>query len=90
MHRGKYLSAPLILTMALWCQPATSADIYRWIDEEGVVRWSEVCYCETPLLHERKTVYDQHFTEIETEEVECYVKIEGRPFMEYLRGEANA
>jgi len=41
MHRGKYLSAPLILTMALWCQPATSADIYRWIDEEGVVHFSD-------------------------------------------------
>ena len=54
------------------------------IDEEGVVRWSEVCYCATPLLHERATVYDRHFTDIETEEVEGYVEIEGRPFMEFL------
>jgi hypothetical protein len=54
------------------------------INDEGVVRWSEVCYCPTPLLHERATVYDRHFTDLETEEVEGYVEYEGRPFMEYL------
>lgn len=54
------------------------------IDEDGVVRWSEACYCPTPLEHERETVYDQHFTDLETEEVERYVEIEGRPFMEFL------
>ena len=54
------------------------------IDDEGVVRWSEVCYCPTPLQHERETVYDQHFTHIETEEVKDYVKFDGRPLMEFL------
>ena len=54
------------------------------IDEEGVVRWSEVCYCPTPLLHERATVYDQHFTDIETERVGDYVQFEGESFMDYL------
>ena len=54
------------------------------IDEDGVVRWSEVCYCPTPLQHERATVYDQHFTAIETQEVEEYVQFEGQAFMEYL------
>jgi GNAT superfamily N-acetyltransferase len=54
------------------------------IDSAGVVRWSEVCYCPTPLEHERKTVYDRHFTELETEEVEGYVEYEGRSLMEYL------
>ena len=54
------------------------------IDEEGVVRWSEVCYCPTPLLHERETVYDQHFTDIETEEVEGYVEFDGDSLMAYL------
>jgi hypothetical protein len=60
------------------------------IDEDGVVRWSEVCYCPTPLEHERETVYDQHFTDLETEEVESYVEIGGEPLMEYLRSEASA
>lgn len=54
------------------------------IDEEGVVRWSEVCYCPTPLEQERANVYDQHFTGIETQEVEEYVQFEGEAFMEYL------
>ena len=54
------------------------------IDEEGVVRWSEVCYCPTPLEQERANVYDQHFTAIETEEVEDYVEFEGEALMEYL------
>jgi hypothetical protein len=54
------------------------------IDEEGVVRWSEVCYCPTPLQHERATVYDDHFTDIETEEVNDYVEFEGEALMTRL------
>ena len=53
-------------------------------DDEGVVRWSEVCYCPTPLQHERATVYDQHFTDLATEAVEGYVEFEGEPLMEFL------
>ncbi len=59
------------------------------IDDEGVVRWSEVCYCPTPLQHERATVYDRHFTDLETEDVEDYVEFEGKPFMEYLEHQAE-
>ena len=54
------------------------------IDDEGVVRWSEVCYCSTPLEHERATVYDQHFTNLEVAEVEDYVQFEGKPLMALL------
>lgn len=57
------------------------------IDNEGVVRWSEVCYCPTPLQHERATVYDQHFTDLETEEVEGYVAFDGEPLMEFLESD---
>ena len=55
------------------------------IDESGVVRWSQLCYCPTPLAHERATVYDQHFTDLETEEADAHAEFEGQPFMEYLR-----
>lgn len=58
------------------------------IDEDNVVRWSEVCYCPTPLQHERETVYDRHFTDIETEQIEDYVEFEGKPFMEFLEKRA--
>ena len=44
------------------------------IDDSGVVHWSELCYCSTPLAHERATVYDQHFTELETTEVGAHVE----------------
>ena len=54
------------------------------INNNGVVRWSEVCYCPTPLQHERTTVYDNFFNNIQTEEVEDYVEFDGEPFMAYL------
>ena len=51
---------------------------------DGVVQWSEICYCSTPLEHERQTVYDHHFTEIETEVVDGYVQFDGEPFVDFL------
>ncbi len=54
------------------------------IDHEGVVRWSEVCYCPTPLQHEKKTVYDHFFDAVETNEAEDYVDFEGEDFMQDL------
>jgi hypothetical protein len=57
--------------------------------DDGLVRWSEVCYCATPLAHERQTVYDHYVTEMETEEVEGYVEFEGEPLMDYLNGLAE-
>lgn len=30
------------------------------------VEWLETCYCSPPLRHERATIYDQFFTDIET------------------------
>ncbi len=56
------------------------------IDESGIVCWSEVCYCPTPLKHERATVYDRFFTDIETEENEDYVEFDGDDFMNRLAG----
>ena len=55
------------------------------IDDDGFVRWSEVCYCPTPLEHERATVYDHHFEEIQTKPVEEYVEFKGEPLMEHLK-----
>ncbi len=54
------------------------------ISQDGTVRWSEVCYCPTPLQHERETVYDRYFEDIQTEEIEDYVEFEGEAFMEHL------
>ena len=54
------------------------------LTEEGNVSWSEVCYCPTPLAHERATVFDEHFEDLETEVIEGYEDHAGRSFMEYL------
>ena len=51
---------------------------------DGRVHWSQACYCDTPLAHERATVYDDHFDDLLTEETDAYVAFEGEPFMEHL------
>jgi len=60
------------------------------IGHDGVVRWSEKCYCPTPLQHERATVYDRFFTEIETEGIDDYIEYEGEPFLEFLERAASS
>jgi len=50
----------------------------------GVVEWFEMCFCPTPLQHERKTHYDFYFSDIETELVEDYGKVEGKSFWSYM------
>ena len=49
-----------------------------------VVEWFEMCFCPTPLQHERKTQYDFYFSDIETELVEDYGKVEGKSFWSYM------
>ena len=56
------------------------------IDDSGFILWSEECYCDPPLAHERATVLDHYFSEIETEEIDGYEEFEGESFMEYLSG----
>ncbi len=56
------------------------------VTRSGLIRWSEVCYCTPPLAHERETVYDHYFTDIETEEVDDYVEFEGELLMDHLAG----
>ena len=60
------------------------------VDEHGIVHWSEVCYCPTPLEHERETVYDLHFTDLTTEEVDGHTEFEGVPLMEHLARQAGS
>lgn len=55
------------------------------VNEDGTVEWSEMCFCATPLQHERSTVLDHHFDDITTEPIDAYESYPGRPFMDYLR-----
>jgi len=55
------------------------------IHNDEILSWYEACYCETPLKHERTTVYDKylhHFTAKEAERVED--DLVGESFWEYL------
>ena len=54
------------------------------VDSSGLVRWTEVCYCPTPLKHERATVYDKYFSDLQTEETESHEKFEGESFIKYI------
>lgn len=49
------------------------------------ISWYEGCYCETPLKHERETVYDKYLEAIETQMVyEVKDDIVGASFWRYL------
>lgn len=60
------------------------------VGKDGVVRWSEQCFCSPPLKHERETVYDGHFADLTAEATEGYREFEGEPFMEFLARTAKA
>ncbi len=65
--------------------PDIIASIHRaTLDSSGLVRWTELCYCPTPLKHDRSTVYYQYFYDLETEQVEKHEKAEGESFVKYL------
>ena len=49
------------------------------------IEWYEVCYCSTPLKHERETVYDKYLLDFETTMVyEVEDDIEGISFWVHL------
>jgi hypothetical protein len=51
---------------------------------DGTVRWTETCYCPTPLQHERATVLDRYFTDIETKAIDTPETFDGVPLMDRL------
>ena len=51
---------------------------------DGTVRWTEACYCPTPLKHERITVLDRYFIGIETKVIDKPVTFNGAPLMDRL------
>ena len=54
------------------------------ITEPGIIEWFEVCYCKTPLKHERETVYDFYLLDMSTELVDDYGDVKGESFWSYL------
>jgi len=54
------------------------------VGSDGTVRWTETCFCPTPLKHERETVLDRYFTAIETELIDEPAAFDGEPLMDQL------
>jgi hypothetical protein len=56
----------------------------------GVAEWYEMCFCPTPLYHERQTQYDFYFTDMTTAEAEGYGEIQGESLWAYMAYKAEA
>ena len=54
------------------------------ITKPGVIQWHETCYCSPPLAHERATVYDHYFTDIQTCKIDSDPNMQGDSFWDYL------
>jgi len=54
------------------------------ITESNVIQWSEMCFCPTPLKHERETVYDHFLTNLETEIIDDHIEFDGESFFNFL------
>ena len=54
------------------------------ITAPNVIEWSEMCFCSTPLKHERETIYDNFLIDFETIRIDDYVEYEGEFFMDFL------
>jgi len=57
--------------------------------ESGQILWDEMCFCPTPLAHERSTVYDEHFDDMTAKEIAERQQYKGQPFMEFLEETAS-
>jgi hypothetical protein len=55
------------------------------VGSDGTVRWTETCFCATPLKHEGETVLDRYFTDVDTDLIDAPVAIHGEPLMDELR-----
>jgi len=54
------------------------------ITSPKIIQWSEMCFCPTPLKHERETVYNHFLTDLETKTIDDYVEFDGESFFNFL------
>ncbi len=52
--------------------------------EPNTIQWSEMCFCPTPLKHERETIYNHFLTDMETEIIDDYAEFDGELLFEFL------
>ncbi len=49
-----------------------------------IIQWSEMCFCPTPLKHERETRYNNFLIDLETKTIDNYVEFDGESFFDFL------
>jgi len=49
-----------------------------------IIQWSEMCFCPTPLKHERETIYNNFLIDLETKTIENYIEFDGESFFDFL------
>jgi len=54
------------------------------ITAPGTIEWYEMCFCPTPLKHERETIYNNFLTDLETKTIDDYVEFDGESFFDFL------
>ena len=60
------------------------ASMRRAVLNGDEVEWHETCYCSPPLRHERATVYDQFFSDIEIGPLVATTPLVGESFWRYI------
>ena len=61
------------------------ASMRRAVMKGDRVEWEETCYCSPPLRHERMTVYDQFFEDMEIQPLNGTSDMKGDRFWDYLQ-----
>lgn len=55
------------------------------LTDDNAIQWSEMCFCDPPLKHEKETVYDKYLYDMKTEPIEGYIEFDGESFMNYMK-----
>jgi len=54
------------------------------ITNSGFCEWYEMCFCSTPLYHERQTQYDTYFNQMTTQLADDYGELKGESLWSYM------
>ena len=66
------------------------ASMRRAVMTDDQVEWYEICYCTPPLRHERTTVYDKYFSDMEIQPVSSAPRLTGDSFWKHLENTENS
>jgi len=59
------------------------------LTKSGFAEWYEMCFCATPLKHERETQYDLYFIDMVTKLVDDYGEVKGDSLWTYMASKTD-